>query len=103
MAQRYLYNEADFNLGIADLEILHPDQRGEFGEDDPADLAIDGLPEGTHCVCEFHRNTVPPETTLDDWGESRPTMTCTSQNLGDGVWRQTNRNDRLGAAIAPKR
>jgi hypothetical protein len=35
MSCRIGYTETDFNLGIVDLDLLSPDQRGEDGEDEP--------------------------------------------------------------------
>ncbi len=90
MRNGYGFTEVDMNMGFIDLDLLSPDQRGEGGEDDPADTDVDDLPEGTHCVWEFHCSTVPQEDTLDTWGESMPRVVRTSRTLGDGVWRQSD-------------
>ena len=86
MRNGYGFTEVDMNMGFINLELLSPNQRGDDGEDDPADLDEgEGLPEGTHCVWEFHSYT---GTGDDTWGESRPRAVRTSRNLGDGVRRQ---------------
>lgn len=74
MRNGFGFTETDMNMGFIDLELLSPDQRGDGGEDDPADLEHgDGLPEGTHCVVKF--------------GDTKERAVRTSESLGDGVWR----------------
>lgn len=99
---RNCFTEYDMNRGEPPeemLELLSPEERGDDGEDDPADLLCsDGLPEGTDRAVEFGQNTV--DNDVDDWGTSRPK---TVRDEGGNCAARFSDEDHMSALMGPTR
>lgn len=105
MSCRIGYTETDFNQGIFDKDLLSPEQRGEDGEDDPADQRDDawtrhGVARAATFGDEDHMMALqgPSRFRLTplDVGDSR--FRCRNRPVETTVWR--NPAYRVGPPLA---